>query len=380
MSTETTVENIFVGRDDSLSVLRSYAHQLLATGKSKIVLVAGDSGIGKTTFVNFLLKELEKDLIPISDDQKRTYILRGNCNEIAASRDPYGPFAELLNGLAEQPLPIRKVIIDWAKDLSPKLLEGIPALGPVLGKIWSKLLGINGDESGKSDTAPVSNQGYYIVKFIEKISQLFNLILFIDDLHWADESSLNLIFQLARNLQDSHILFIGAYRPHDILTRDQGIIHPFARLISELRRYGLCDEIFLERFTLSECKDFINSRFPENHFATPLFAMLYGETNGVPFFLDEVTQHLMMDGHIYQINGAWESKEITQIPIPRGPLAIVQARLNALSDDQMFLMQVASVIGQRFHSIVLAEVLNKDHIDVLRILREIEKNIALLNI
>jgi tetratricopeptide (TPR) repeat protein len=363
---------VFIGRDDAIKRLKISFEKLIGEGRRQVVLVAGEAGIGKTTVVSRFLDSLSPSPESRQSSSRPPFcVLQAKCSDITTSGNPYAPFAELLDGLSDTGSKgFRKVLQDWAQDLGPKLLEGVvPYLGPLLARILERQLPKR-DQETQFDVITASGHMYQFLQLLEQVSELSPLILFIDDLHWADEASINLIFALARRIAEMPILLIGTYRPHDIRQRPGYPAHPLSRVLLEMRRYHLCEEVLLDQFTLNEVETFLDRHYPDNRFSSSLAETLYEETSGNPFFLDQVVQLLADEGNIYSdANNRWTAKPLDTVPIPNGVLAVVQARMANLDDAACDLLRYASVMGEQFRSRILAEILGQSHLSVLRSLR-----------
>ncbi len=377
MVNKSSTTEIFIGRDDALERLEANFKKLTKEGRGLVVLVAGEAGIGKTTVVNRFLNSLS----PFQESKQSSStppfcVLQAKCNDITTTGNPYAPFAELLDGLPDaESKRFKEALQDWAQDLGPKVLEGVvPYLGPLLARILERQLPKR-DQGRQVDTAIASGQMYQFLQLLGQVSEVSPLILFIDDLHWADESSIGLIFALARRMAEIPILLIGTYRPHDIVGRPGYPAHPLSRVLLEMQRYNLCEEILLEQFTLDEVKSFLDRRYPNNRFSSSLVKILNDKTGGIPFFLDQVVRLLTDEGNIFlDTDNRWAARPLDTIPLPESALAVVQARVNNLDAASGDLLRYASIMGERFRSRVLAKIFEQNHLSVLRTLRILEND------
>jgi tetratricopeptide (TPR) repeat protein len=377
MTSELAAREVFVGRDGVLKRFEASFKKLIEDGCGHVFLVAGEAGIGKTTVVNRFLNSLSPSMeLRQSSSGLPFYVVQAKCNDITTAGNPYAPFAELLDGLSDKGSKgFREVLQDWAQDLGPRLLEGIvPYLGPLLARILERQLPIR-DKDSRVNVVIASGHMYQFLQLLNQVSEVSPLILFIDDLQWADESSINLIFALARRVAEMRILLIGTYRPHDIAERPGYPAHPLSRVLLEMQRYDLSEEVQLEQFTLEEVEIFLDRRYPNNRFPSSLAKTLYEKTNGNPFFLDQVVRLLTDERNIsLDANSRWRARSLDTVPIPEGALAIVQARIANLDDASGDLLRYASVMGEQFRSPILAELLGHSHLSVLRSLRTLENN------
>ena len=369
------VSEIFIGRDKIIQQLEDEFHDFLETSCGRIMFVAGEAGIGKTTLVNHFLSTLSsaKELEQF-DSKPQFFTLQAKCSDITTSGNPYAPFGDLFDGFQfVETIGFKETLGDWAKDLGPKLLEGIvPYLGPFLAGILEKQFA-KGTQKEQTNGNIAAGQTYQFLKLLDQASKISPLILFIDDLHWADEPSINLIFALARRISEMPVLLIGTYRPHDIAEKPDHSPHPLSKVLFQMQRYNLYKEIMLDAFSLEEVQSFLVERFPNNNFPSSLAFTLHNETNGIPFFLDQVLQLLVDSGTIFlDSNDQWTILSLETVPIPRGVLAVLQARIKNLDPDFRLMLSYASVLGEQFRSRVLSEILNEPHLHILRSLRTLE--------
>lgn len=367
-------KGIFVGREQTLAHLLHLLDQFCVSGKGKMLFVIGEAGIGKTTLLNnFIDTHVKTIRIP----GKKPWILRATCSEIALAGNPFAPIAELLENISEEEL--RKTVLAWAKELTPKLLEGlIPYVGPVLGKILEKKLG-KSEYQAFTDSSSSVSQGYYLVQLFLRISQQNPLVLFIDDMHWADESSINLIFNLSRRAVNYPLFILGTFRPQDIVAGPGQPSHPLVKMLDEMRRYSLSDEVSLERFSKDEIRLLLERFFEGHTFGEKFVNILLRDTNGIPFFIDQVLKYLHSEQLIFKdTSGIWSIKQLDKLPIPSSVDAVIKARMRSASNDERRLLFYASVLGHKFHSQVLRLIVDKSHLDVLEILRNIESKYALV--
>lgn len=375
MAKESPKKEVFVGRNNVLEQLRAGFNNLNESC-GRVVFVAGEAGIGKTAVVNHFLNTLLSPTKSRGNQSKPLiFMLRAKCRS-TASGNPYGPFADLLEGLPEigQDKIIEK-LKDWVRDVGPQLVADVmPFFGSSLSKIIEKLLDVRGRQL---ETPIASNRIYqFFCQLFEHLSKTHPLIVFIDDLHWADESSLDLISKLAQGITEKQILLIGTYLPHEIAEKPNcPDIHPLSKLLLELDRDDLCYDIPIELFTRGEIESFLNKCYPNNRFPSSFAKMLHKKTNGLPIFLDQIVQLLEDRGDIFRDDSKqWSAKPLDEVPIPKKVLGVVRERVRRLErDSSRRLLIYASVLGEQFRSEVLSKIF-KGHNDVLPMLTELETN------
>jgi len=298
-----------VGRDRELTSLKTFLAEAQA-GSGRTVLLAGEAGLGKSALLRRFSDAVRA---------QGTMLLTGECTEIEARR-PFGPFIDALTsaGIA----------------LPPELGQGGPGAQPV-----------------------AETERYRVhAAFAERLAAASAeqpLVLTIEDLHWGDEATFELVPYLARKLRDRPVLLLATYRS-DELHRT----HPFNHVLAELTRGRLADEVRLRRLEVAELADMVRltlglSRPPTREFVEALYA----RTEGNPFFVEEILRALVERGDLEYREGAWRrTKEVADLTIPVSVRDAVQQRLLAMPSKARRVLQVAAVIGQRFEFELLREV------------------------
>jgi adenylate cyclase len=206
------------------------------------------------------------------------------------------------------------------------------------------------------------------------------LLLFLDDLQWADPTTLNLLHYLARNTRSDRILTLGTYRPEDVIRSEDGRPHPLETAMQNMSREHLFERIELKRLGPEDTKGMINSALGEMDFDEGFFEKAYKETEGTPFFVLEVIKLLMENRAIVPgEDGVWKLVlDIEGLDIPSKVYDVVKRRLDRLIQEQRDLLECASVIGQEFSTDILERATEMRRITLLKNLSEIEKNHQLI--
>jgi tetratricopeptide (TPR) repeat protein len=177
-----------------------------------------------------------------------------------------------------------------------------------------------------------------ITTFLKKAGQTRPIVLILDDLHWADKPSLLLLEFLARELRDARLLVVGCYRNIEV-----GRQHPLAQTLGELARHGLSNRILLAGLTQENVAHFIEMTTGCEP-SEKLVAAVHKDTEGNPFFVNEVVRLLASEG---RLEPSEESASIG-IRIPEGVREVIGRRLDHLSKDCNRILSIASVVGREF--------------------------------
>ena len=179
------------------------------------------------------------------------------------------------------------------------------------------------------------------------------LILIIEDLHWSDLATLDLLSFLTRRHHQSRLLFLGTYRSDFIVESD----HPLPRLIRELSTHGQCHTIPLGFLDEEAVLAYVTTRFPSSAFLPALAQALYQRTDGNPLFMVNVVEYLIAQGFLRQEHGQWQlHAKIADIHtiVPTNVQQLIDMQLDRLSPDELQILEVASVAGIEFSAAAVA--------------------------
>jgi len=342
-----------VGRQKEFEFLKeSMGKMLLREGSA--VFIAGEAGIGKTRIV--------QELANCAREKNVRYLL-GRCI-LGEGSLPYQPFIEI----------IRKYLalkdIKKETQLETFVTEKLPLLS---GRMTILKVFLNVTDVDESVLIRKEQLWDAITKLIENISKERPVLLHLDDIHWADESSLQLLYYLARNSRNSRVLILCTFRPEDVLDTEKE--HPFISVQREMRREGLYQEIKLQRLDQDDIKQMVTSVFPGFDFNHNLMRMLHQETEGNPFFVLEILKLLKGEGVVEKENGGWIlKKDMEKFSIPNKVYDVVIRRVSKLEQQEKEILEVAAVDGEVFQSDSVSNCLNYNRIALLKTLQHLEKN------
>ena len=239
-------------------------------------------------------------------------------------------------------------------------------MGKAFSLIYKIFLKPNSTEEVNKEN--IIRQCTQIFKHISKV--ISPLVIFLDDLHWSDESSINLLFHLSRNISDDRIMILGAYRPSDIEAKD----HPLKKALTGMCRYDLCKKINLDFLSIAHIRQFVNLQLNPNRLSEEFINYLYITTNGNPLFFTEFLKLLLVQEKIIRENEIWILKgELKDINTPNKVEEVIRERVRLLKQEIQQALQYASVEGKKFNSIILAKLLNWEELALLREFRILEK-------
>lgn len=218
-----------------------------------------------------------------------------------------------------------------------------------------------------------------VIMGLQRFTESSPALLCLDDLHWADPSSLALLHYVARNMKNRNMLIVGTYRPEEVLTNDTSD-HPLIRSMDLMDREELYKKMPLQRLPESCLTGFLDSMLEKNEFSDGFRDLIYQETEGNPLFIIELIKLLMEEKIIENIGGIWrEAKDLSKIEMPSKVYNVIVRRLNQLDKEDRKVLDYASIIGETFTSSILTETLKLTKVELLERLRTIEKSHRLIH-
>jgi tetratricopeptide (TPR) repeat protein len=316
------VQGRLVGRETELDSLRQHWREA-QQGHAQLVLISGEPGVGKTRLANELIA------------YGRLHggrILQGGCYEYEAMV-PYLPFAEALrdwvHGQATESLQdkLGSVATELAK-LAPEIEARLSPLTP------------NPSLSPEQERMRLFDN---FARFLQNHAAEKGLLLFLDDLHWADRGTLSMVHYLLRRLRNERVLILGGYREVEL---DR--THPLAAALVEWNRERLVTRIQLGRLTKYDCGELLAGMFEQEEITPEFTEAIFRETEGNPFFIEEVVKALIDSGQIYRENLEWQRGDIADLAIPQSIKEAIGRRLNRLSTESTEVLQHAAILGKVF--------------------------------
>ncbi len=204
--------------------------------------------------------------------------------------------------------------------------------------------------------------------FAVRSARLTPVVAVLEDLHWADEPTLLLLQHLAQMLTTTSILFIGTYRDVEL-----DVTRPFAKTLETLVRQKQATRMSLRRLPLGGVEGMLAAMSRQ----TPppsLVRVVFEETEGNPFFVEEVFRHLSEEGRLFDETGKWrQGLRIDQLQVPEGVRLVLGRRLERLGEDARRVLTAAAVIGRSFSLRLLEELENKQPDAALEAVEEAER-------
>ena len=347
-----------VGRDEERAQLqRAYAR--VSHGRGLIAAVTGEPGIGKTS----LIEDFLRDLVARGE---RPTIARGRCSESLAGAEAYLPILEMVDGLlhrSDGPAltgMIRTVAPTWYVQVAT---PSVDAIAP-----------------GEGRQAPAVSQERMkreLGALLQEISRLQPVVLFIDDLHWADVSTIDMVNYLAGRFGEMRVLLIATYRPSDMALSK----HPFLAVRGDLQSRGVFEELALGFLDVPDIERYLGLQFAGHRFPREFAVAIHAKTEGSPLFMADLVRYLRDTGGIVQEDGAWVvARGVPEMPkeLPESVLGMIARKIDRLDEQDRRLLQGASVQGVEFDSAILADALSLEAVEVEDRLERLEQVHALV--
>jgi predicted ATPase len=339
-----------VGRQGELAALRA-GFEEAAAGRGLLLCVAGEPGIGKTTLVEDFLAEL-------AGGGRAAQVARGRCSERLAGAEAYLPFLDALDHLLRGPdgataaRALKRVAPAWYVQLAPAAGDD-PAGVPV-----------------EATAAPQERVKRELAAFLDEVSRPRPLVLFLDDVHWADPSSVDLLAYLGGRCAALRVLFVLTYRPADLLVSQ----HPFGPARRELQGRGVCREIALPLLGRDDLDRYLALAFAGHQFPSAFADAVHSKTGGNPLFMVDLLRYLCDHGTVVPGPGGWALAQAVpdvRRELPESVRSMIERKVDQLGEADRQVLMAASVQGLEFDSAVVARVLGlgaasvEERLDVL---------------
>lgn len=353
-----------VARTSELTRLEAHLNRALA-GQTQVVLVRGEAGQGKTVLLQAFAHAARRD-------HPELLLAWGSCNAHTGPGDPYLPFREILQLLAGDAATLASVA-HAGPDLIGTFLPERPSLtmleahAPDGSRLARSLAASARDGAG--GLVPLQSAAL-MAQYLAVISTLAHdrpLLLILDDLHWIDTASTDLLLHLTKQLTGSPILLLGAYRGVEVAHgRGEGR-HPLAAVINELRREHGDAILDLDHGAHREFIDAWLDMEP-NHLSGDFRDALLRQTGGHPLFTIELVRAMQERGDLVRDeNDHWIAPpEISWTTLPARVEGVIDERLGRLAPELAEWLKVAAVEGEAFTAEVVSHVLDIPARDVAR--------------
>lgn len=380
--------HVFVGRQVQLDILNKFLEKACSS-KGGIAFVCGEPGRGKSAlmryFVDHALTQHENLLVTWSSSSA----FKNIGDPLLVWRDAF----RMLVGDVErlwlagaitrkhaqalwQGLPVvADAIAEYSPELVQTLLKGIPLKRLFLShpecdfQVFSRLFSEVPRDQNNIHSGMMAEQ---LSQVLCTVAEKHPIMMVLDDAHWADRSSISLLMQLVRRLENSRAFIVCTYRPDELMADAQYGRHPLRKVINECkRRYGNV-QVDLDHISHQERRSFVDALLDiePNNFSYQFRDNFFKRTQGDALFSVELMRDLRERGILIQEKKrGWEIvSDFTWEGLPDKVLGVVEERIGRLLPEHQKILRVASLIGDKFPAQLVSKVLNMDEAELLGVL------------
>lgn len=329
-------ESPFVGREAELRHLDE-ALERAWQGRGALVALAGEPGIGKTTLADKL----------IGAARGRWLTALGRCSELFGTAEPHLPVLEALDMLAAcAPVgeTLRRLAPTWAAHLNATRAESPSAPADTPERLLREL-----------------------TRFLSEAASDRPLLIVLEDLHWADAATTDVVTHLASRIRDMRVLMLVTYRDREM----PAAASPFSQARAELRARGLLREIALPLLTAQEVMHFVEEAAPAGVPVSDLGMRVYAGSEGNPLFMTTLLAYLADAGG--------QPGSSTLAPVPESLRGLITRALARLDDTQRSVLEAAALQGYRFDVATVALSLDRPVLDIEDVLQTLEREHGLID-
>ncbi|HSN54072.1 MAG TPA: AAA family ATPase [Candidatus Sulfomarinibacteraceae bacterium] len=316
-----------VGREAELERLRELFARAVA-GERQVVFVTGDEGIGKTTLLRAFLDDLR------ADPRHVFFAGGGQCVELLGAHEAYLPVLDALDRLTR----------DAPESALSRVLERY-------APTWVAQLPWLGAADERELNLPLAGSPARMLRefcvAVEALSSERPLVVWLEDLHWCDAATVDIVSAVASRAEPARLMVIGTYRPVEVAVRD----HPIGRLKRKLVVQKLAVELPLELLGAEAVESMIAGRFGDSEWRRPLSRLIHDHSDGNPLFVGVATDYMVSEGWLVPDSAGWQltvGLESVDGRLADGLWAVVAGQLEGMRDEEVAALEAASVAGRVF--------------------------------
>lgn len=310
------------------------AADAVVAGAGRLLVITGEPGVGKTRLAQEVM---------LTTRNRRFLVATGRCYQLHQSV-PFYPFLDALtNAYRSAPSAIQTI----AAERWPYLCRLLPELKAEVTPV--------------SASTPEEQQLLFreVTAFLQAIAKESPVALMLDDLHWADGATLELLQHLARHTRADRVLLVGAYRDVEV-----GRHHPLEAALRDLMREDLVDRIALPRLEPSGTTKLIATTLGEANVSRDLDTVVHQHADGNPFFTQQLVRYLVERGDVYRQDGRWVERSLRRVEVPESVRSVIGQRMERLSEKTQQVLREAAVLGQTFSFPALVQLSGRTETEV----------------
>ena len=333
----TILSSGVVGRDSTITRLQNLLEKMCGRQR-QLVFVTGEAGIGKTAVVDVFLETIRSN--------KEIRIARGQCLEQYGTSEPYLPVLEAIGRLCRE----EKGVTDVLRTHAPMWLLQMPFL-----------VSPSERESLIREVAGATRERMLreMANAIDSLANETPVVLVLEDLHWSDYSTLDLISYLANQRESARLMLIGTYRPVDLILNR----HPLKAVKQELLAKQKCIELTVGYLSEDAISDYLSERFNDYQFGKTLTPLIHERTEGHPLFMVNAVDYLVAEKLIAPHAGHWElSTDVAsmKVGVPDNIRQMIEKQIDRINPEKLRILEAASVAGDEFSTRAIGAGLDED--------------------
>ena len=356
----TVLQHVFIGRQREFKKLVQVFNDV-KIGRGQSVLVKGEAGIGKSSLASKFRSYAEYN---------NALVVYGACL-YSEGMDAYLPFIDGLRDFFSR--DNHRLSEDERNRLISRIRQNLPHLSVFMDRFTTTLVKKTKKSKVTSKTQENLFENFFHLFTI--ISELHPLIIIIDDLQWADIASLRLFHYLAKKNSKRNIMLLGISRSDRYDLQDNGKPTYWVDILNRMSREDLIIRIDLDYLSKEDSDQLIDKSLQHTAFSEEFYLGLYEATRGNPFFIIETLKSLQANQRIIQKDARWIDLDVDfKMDVPERVEDIFIRRLSCINEKEREVLQLAAVIGYKFDPVLLSYITGTKKIDVLKILKRMEKN------
>ena len=329
------------GREHAVSRMHAWLEKARG-GECQVVFVTGEAGIGKTTLLETFARSVAPD--------RTVRICSGQCLEQYGMSEAYLPVLEAIRQLCRDDAHV----VDVLRAHAPMWLMQMPSLVTSADReLFAR------EALGATRERMLREMG----EVLDALTAHSTLVFVLEDLHWSDFSTLDLISYVARRRRSAHLMVVGTYRPAELIASR----HPLKTVKQELVASRRCEELPLEYLTKEAVGQHLAVRFPVNRFPTGLAALIHERTEGNPLFMVNTIDHLIAERLIEPHEEGWQltaTLNTIKVGVPDSIRQLIETQVDRLDVRDQRILEAASVAGTEFPVVAVSAALDDDPADV----------------
>jgi predicted ATPase/DNA-binding winged helix-turn-helix (wHTH) protein len=353
----TAAGKVIVGREQALKQMNAWFEKAL-DGNRQVIFVTGEPGIGKTMLIEAFIRGFgDSDVL----------VACGQCLESYGAGEAYLPLLEAFGRLCRGARG--EQVLRLLRTYAPTWLVQMPSLvSPDERDALSReIFGATPDRMLRE-----------MADAIDALADQTPLVLVIEDLHWSDYSTLDLLSALARRRERARLLVIASYRPVEVILNE----HPMNAVKQELQMHKQAEELAVDFLTESAVSEYLNARFPGCRLQPQLASLVHQRTEGNPLFMVNVVDYLVAQRLIVEIDGEWTLQvalDELEVAVPDSIRQVIERQIERLTADEQRLLEVASLAAPEFSAVALASALEDDPVEIEEMCESITRRHCFLN-